>query len=414
MLNSLQEIKENPIANRFSEIANAYGVRGVYVNWQPGGLNTGGVYFVCGLDASKFGRDIDMFRIIENERKGYGDICTDARAFRIDGQQPLMVHRHIVNYCQQLDTLQKVYGYFNRPIPEKISPGTVEIMKMTWENFTNTSKSMAARKDYEKMLEVSIATVEKNYDKSSPEYKQREYLIKGYYDTDRGKIYNWAKKHFSKHKNEVSLTHLVNHAGRISNATVTYSHYQAVRDALSKRPDILYNFSDVRGDILAVKDGEGYGSKEKNDRRYYTLHYPSVCSKDIENILHEIAYPEEFHRTIDEVDPYGYGTEHVVVPDDYFNVFRSLCKENGVKLCIDHSIHSTIGGGVPVAFSAKDSAKTFAMLKATVDVYEKDILLKPEQAGIAPRHQNVEEIEDPPLRAPTGKINCCHDIDIEI
>ena len=150
MLDTIQEIKENPIVNRFTEIAESYGVTGVYVNWQPGGANEGGLYFVCGLDKSQFaGGKIDVLQIIENEEKSIGDVRIDARAFRINGRQPLMIHSEIVNYCQQLDTLQNVYSYVGHPIPECVDPGTIDLMEMTWRNFTDASKSFAAKKDYE-------------------------------------------------------------------------------------------------------------------------------------------------------------------------------------------------------------------------------------------------------------------------
>ena len=40
MLDSMQEIKSNPFINRLTDIAQSYGVSGVYVNWNPGGLTT--------------------------------------------------------------------------------------------------------------------------------------------------------------------------------------------------------------------------------------------------------------------------------------------------------------------------------------------------------------------------------------
>lgn len=405
MLDSMQEIKSNPFVNRLADIARSYGVNGVYVNWTPEGLNNGGIYFVCGLDNSKIcNRNLDMLKIIENDNKSIGEIRTDIRAFRLDGQQPLIAHRNVVNYCQQLDTLQNVYRYVGKPIPVKMSPGTVELMRMTWKNFANETKSPAARRDYEKMIRASVEVVDKNYDTSSPEYKKRAYLSAGYYDTDRGKLYNWFKKSFVKHKNEVSLTHLVNHAGSINKATITHSSYQKVKDALNNRPDILYHFSDVRGEVLKVKDDEGFGSKEKNDRRYYTLHYPSVYFKDIENILHQIDYPNEYSKSITDIDPEGVGTEHVVVPDEYFEVFRKICEKEGVNLCIDHSAHSTIMGGIPVAFSAKDSAKAFSILNAAVKVYEGNTLEKALTEG-KQSTRYLGEIKEPSLNETLSRIS---------
>lgn len=402
MLDSLQEIQSNPITNRFLDITSSYGIHGTYVDWQPGGLNSGGIYFVCGLDPSKIlNQNIDIYQIIENRRKSLGDIQTDAQAFKINGEQPLMVHRHIVNYCQQLDALQKIYSYLNQSIPKTMAPETIDLLKMTWRNLTDVTKPIRVRQNYEKVLRNSVATIAKKLDKSSSEYKEKQYLSSGYYDTGKGKFYNWRKMHFAKYKNEVTLQHLLNHAGRINSAIINYSSYKAVRQALDRRPDILYNFSEVKGGVLNVENGEGYGSEEKNDRRFYTLRYPAVYSKDVERIILEVDYPKEFHRNLDEIDPSGYGIEHIVVPDEYFGTFRSLCENHEVQICIDHSAYSTITGGIPVAFSAVNSPKAYAMLKSAIKVFENDRVLRPEQAGMiqaaSGNRRAYPEIKEPTL-----------------
>ena len=402
MLDSLQEIQSNPITNRFLDITSAYRIHGTYVNWQPGGLNSGGIYFVCGLDSSKIlNQNIDIYQIIDNRRKSIGDIRTDAQAFKINGEQPLMAHRNIVTYCQQLDALQTIYGYLDQPIPTTMAPETVDLLKMTWRNLTDVTKPIGVRQNYEKILRDSVATIAKKFDRTCSEYKEKQYLNNGYYDTGKGKFYNWKKMHFAKYKNEVSLQHLLDHAGRINSAIINYSSYNAVRQALERRPDILYNFSEVKGGVVHVENGEGYGSKEKNDRRFYTLRYPAVYSKDVERIILEVDYPKEFYRNLDEIDPSGYGIEHIVVPDEYFDTFRSLCENHDVKICIDHSFYSTITGGIPVAFSAINTPKTYAMLKSSMKVFENDKVLKPEEAGMikASTYDNrlYPEIKEPTL-----------------
>lgn len=390
MLDTKEEIKKNPIVNRFNEIAETYGIRGMYVEWCPGGLNEGGIYYVCGLDSSKINQtNINMKEILDNMRNGEGDICTDVSAFKIDGEHPLIAHRYVVNYCQQLNTLQNVYGHFNEPIPSRMDPNVIEIMDVAWRHFANPEKFLGSKLAHEETLSKAIEIVKQNLDPSSPEYKKYQYLVNGYYDSGRSKMYNWAKMHFAKHKNEVSLSHLVNHAGSINYATITYASYPFVKAALEQKPNILYHFSEVRGDVLEVNGNEGYGSKEKNDRRYYTLHYPTIYTKEIEKILLELDYPEEFNRTLMDIDPNRYGVEYVVVPDEYFETFRELCSENNVKICIDKSSHDTVCGGVPIAFSAQHSEKAYSMLNASIKAFENDI--SPKLLSKEPRWNEIEE-----------------------
>lgn len=394
MLNSIQEIKANPIVNRFNEISQTYNIDGVYVNWCPGGLNEGGVYFVCGLDKTKIHQeDLDVYKIIGDMRNSGGDICTGVSAFKIDGQHPLIAHRNVVNYCQQLNILQNVYGHFNEKVPAKIAPSVVEIMDVAWRHFADPEKSSASKKAHEDTLRYAVGLVKKNQDISSPEYKKYQYLANGYYDSGKGKLYNWAKMHFAKYKNEVTLSHLVNHAGRINFATVTYANYPQVKAELEQRPGILYHFSEVRGNKLDVNENDGFGSKEKNDRRYFTLHYPAVYTKDIEKIFLKINYPEEFCRTIEDIDPHNRGVEYMIVPDEYFDMFRDLCDSNNVKICIDRNSYDTIYGGIPVVFSAEYSAKTYAMLNYAIEAFEKDI------APCFSLNKNTKpEIEEPSLK----------------
>lgn len=130
------------------------------------------------------------------------------------------------------------------------------------------------------------------------------------------------------------------------------------------------------------------------------LRYPAVYSKDVERILLEINYPQEFHRSLNEVDPSGVGLEHVVVPNEYIDTFRALCNNHDVKICIDHSAYSTITGGIPIAFSAKHSSKAYAMLKASMKVFENDRVLSPENAGMI-RHQAENQRVYPEIKEPT-------------
>ena len=394
MLVTMQKVRENPIVNRFESIAQSYGVHGSYIEWHPNGLNEGGIYFVCGLDKSQTDiGNINIQKIFDNMKNCGGDIRTDVSAFKIDNQHPLMAHSCIVNYCQQLNTLKNVYEHFHEKIPEKMDPKIIEIMDVSWRHFANPEKPLNAKFAHEKTLRQAIDIVKKNLDPSSPEYKKYQYIANGYYDFGRGKLYNWAKMNFAKHKNEVTLSHLVNHAGNINFATINYASYPHVKAALEQRPNILYHFSEVRGNVLEVSGEDGYGSKEKNDRRYYTLHYPAVHTKEIEKILLELDYPKEFHRTPEEIDPHKYGIEYMVVPDDYFKMFRDLCDKHNIKICIDRSAQDTICGGIPVAFSAEHSVKTYEILKSSIKAFEKDIA-----PTISQEKNDWTDIKEPPLK----------------
>lgn len=395
----MTEIKKNPMVNRFEDISRSYGVSGIYVSWLPSGLNEGGSYFLCGLDAATLAsRDIDMNKILNNMMASNGHIRTDVTAFKIDGRQPLMVHRDIVNYCKQLDILKNVYAYFGKPIPSNIDSGVIEVMKMAWEHFLEPNQSAERRCAHENSLKASIEVAEKGINKNSPEYKKHNYLDKGYYDSGRGKVYNWVKMHFFKHKNEVSLEHLVNHAGRINFATVSYASFPDFKKAMENRPDILYHVSDIRGEILDIRPEDGFGSDKNNDRRFYTVHYPTAHTKDVENILLKINYPEEFSRTLADIDPGNYGTEFAVIPDEYFDAFRSLCKQNRINLCIDQTTRATFYGGIPVAFSAQHSAKVYNMLTATARVYENDAPPRMVPVNNLPNYSYCDEIKEPPLK----------------
>lgn len=374
MLTSIDDIRSNPILNRFDEIVKSYGVNGAYVNRLPNGLNEGGLYFLCGLDNSTFERQsFDMNTIFDNMMSTDGHIRTDITAFKIDGRQPLMVHRDIVNYCKQLDVLKSVYAYFGKPIPGDIDPGIVEMMQMMWKHFLEPNQSAKKRCAFKNSLKNSIEIAAKGRNKNAPEYHKYSYLDKGYYDSGRGKVYNWVKKHFFKHKNEVSLEHLVNHAGKINFATVSYASFPAFKKAIESRPDILYHVSDVRGSVLDVAPEDGFGSAESNDRRFYTVHYPVTHTKDIEKILLKIDYPDEFSRTLTDIDPGNFGIEFAVIPDEYFGAFRSLCTKNNIKLCIDQTCRATFYGGIPVAVSAQYSAKVYNMLTQLSGVFEREI-----------------------------------------
>lgn len=371
MLNTLQEIQKNGFVNRFTEIASDFGLYGTYVNWQPGGINGGGVFFVCGLDKDKIlSRDIDMRQILNNQRKNGGLVRTDVVAFKLSGQHPFMAHYRIVNYFQKVETIRKSYEHFNKPIPVEMPNDLIETMEMTWNNFANKDKPLALRMEYENMLKYTIETSARMDDKNDPEYKKNHFKNEGYYDTGRGKLYNWYKKHFVKHKNEVSLPHLLSCSKEIGTASILYKNYGSIKQALDARPDILYNFSKVQGMVLDVADTEGFGSKENNDRRYYRLSFDSVYTKDIEEIIQSHDYPEEFNRTIEEIDPHGIGVEHIIVPTHYVDMLRDFCKEDGVKFCIDRTAIATVGGGTPIAFCVTDSAKMYANLKGIADSSE--------------------------------------------
>lgn len=372
MLDTLQEIQNNGVVNRFKEIAESYGLYGVYVNWIPGGLNEDCVYFVCGLDKNKvLNENIDMFQIIENQNRSKGYVPIDAAAFPLTGKHPFMTHYNIIEYCHKLDAVQKVYKHFNKRIPSKLPASLIKTMGMTWENFTNRNKAPALRKEYEKVLEYAIKTEEESFNKNNPNYKKEQYILNGYYDTGKNKLQNWFKMHFSKHKNQVTTSHLLTQPGRINRAEILFKDYKAMKKALDARPDILYSFSSVHGGILKVADSEGYGSKEKNDKRTYTLYYSSVNAKDIEEMIQKINHPVEFDRKLTEIDPSGSGTEHIVIPIDYYDMFKQNCDANGVKFCIDRSFHSTIGNGIAVIFSADDSKKAYEFLTGILKASER-------------------------------------------
>lgn len=371
MLDTLQEIQENSLVNNFKEIAEKFGIYGTYVNWQPGGLNEGGVYFVCGLDKDKVcDRNIDMHKILENQAKSKGLVSTDVAALRITGDYPFMLHHDFLEHCYKLDTVKKVYNYLNLPIPSKISNDSINFLRMDWWNFTDSSKPLSARKGYEKMLSYVVKVEAEGKDERDPKYKKNKYILDGYYDTGKGKIYNWFKKHFIRHKNNVTLSHLVSQSMNIGSSRISYRNYDKMKKALNERPDILYSFTKMKGGRLDIGENEGFGSEKANDSRHYTLYYSTVYAKDIEEMIQKINYPTEFNRTIDEIDPYGYGTEHVIIPADSYNIFKEDCEKLGVKFCIDKSLYEAVGGGVAIAFSTADSAKAYKVLNDIVRVAE--------------------------------------------
>ena len=398
MLNSITEINSNPIVNKLTGISGFYGINGAYVLWRPGGLNEGGYFFLCGLDPSITNpKNVDMNQVLDNIMLSHGHIRTDIAAFRIDGQAPLMVHRDIVNYCKQLDVLQGVYGYFGKPIPTSMDPEIIKIMDIAWRKFLDPQSSPHTKAAHEKSLKNAVQIADQGYHRDSPRHKEYEYINKGYYDSGRGKIYNWAKKRFAKHKNQVSLEHLVNHAGRVNFASVTYATFPEFKKAMNNRPDILYHVSELRGDILDVPPEDGFGSQENNDRRFYTIHYPAANTKDVEKILLKINYPEEFNRSLANIDPNGYGIEHVIIPDEYFDAFRNLCNQNKINICIDQSARATVYGGIPVAFSAQHSAKAYNMLSATARVFEADAPPRMLINNSSRDTTNYSEIKEPTL-----------------
>lgn len=389
MLNTLEEIQNNGIVNRFKEIAQSYGLYGIYVNWQPGGLNDGGIYFICGFDSSKItGTDIDMFQILENQRRNHGYICTDITAFKVNGKHPFMLHCDFINHCHLLDALKNAYSHAGVKLPNKISASSAEAIRMTWANFTNSTKDASLRKEYEKMLTYAIKVSD-----PSVKSKKTKYIENGCYDSERGKLFNWLKRHFLKHKNEVSLPHLITHAGRINSAKILYKNYDKIRQELEKKPEIIYSFSKQRGRILEVADSEGYGSKQDNDRRFFMLYYPFYASKEIEEMIQKINYPTEFNRTLSEIDPYGYGTEHIIIPVQYYDMFKKSCDECGLKFCIDRSSYDTIGGGIAIAFCTADSARAYSFLNGIIETSEDYRLEKPPNNERHIRSQSFETMK---------------------
>ena len=84
----------------------------------------------------------------------------------------------------------------------------------------------------------------------------------------------------------------------------------------------------------------------------------------------------------------------MIVPDEYFEMFRDICEDNNIQICIDLTSRDTIYGGIPVAFSAEHNTKAYAILKSTMKSFE-DYHAPKNQLEIS----NRPEIREPLLKS---------------
>ena len=399
MLNTVEEIQKNGIVNHFRDVANNYGISGFYALWKPGGLNHGGVYFVCGFDNNVIeSKSVDMFTIIDRQRRNRDQLYTDATAFKISGEHPFMLHCKLMDHLHGLNAVKTCYQDAKKPVPTMISRAIVEAMEVAVDNYKRDKKDPNGVLQYKQVVRRLIEQAEE-YNNPSNCRKKNAYKASPFYDSGRGKVYNFFKRIFKKYKNEVSPQHLIAHAGRVCSAKVTLKNYKEIKNELKKCPHILYNFSEIQGGVFNLQHWDAPHLNKVDDRRYYMLYFPYYCSKDVEEILQKINYPTEFNYSIDDIDPDGAGTEHCVIPIKYYNMLKTYCDEIGVKFCIDKTALDTVADGVAIAFSTKNSMAIYSSLTGIMAASESYRLDQKEncscQIGDKEQNQQLHKGEGP-------------------
>lgn len=343
MLNSLDDIIGDNLVDHFEEIANSYGLHGTYLKYFTSASSDEEIYFVCALDKKVLSDDsINVEKISLSGDRQYLNINPHIAAFKITGNKSLLTHQKVVDYCQTVEFLSKLYAEHKMALPQAIPIGIIDGLKMQHSNATNPALPQETRDSYKSDIRATLEKQDAFFTDHGNDSEKAAFYLYQQYDSQKSKIANWLKRVFSEDKNRVSLDHLVTTCKEITTIGVHISDAQAVQEELRKHPEIIYWMSDKPvGQKLECPDNQGYGSRKANDRRYIPFSFDSKYSTDFVAIVNKIGHPDGYKTNVKElISEYPYA-EHLTIPSSEYHKYTSAFKSNGIRFCIKDTATNT-------------------------------------------------------------------------
>ena len=336
MIKTLEDVSSNKYTNRFVEIAKSYGLEGSYIRHFSSATKQEEIYFVCGLDADKVNaKNLNVEALLADKQKKYLNHNPHIAAFKITGNDALLTHQAVVEYCQTSEFLNKLYKEYNMELPALIPHGIVSGLKMAHHNSTNPGLSKDVRNIYKKDIYDTLQKQKDLFTETEQNREKARYYLYWQYDSQRSKLANWFKRKFSKDKNRVSMAHLIYTCKETTTVGIHASDAKKVQAELRNRPDIIYWMADKAvGEVIKCPDGQGYGSSKENDRRYIAFSFDSEYCADFLGIVNRIEHPEAYQTTFKELSSkYAY-IQHISIPSDEYGKYTAAMDSRGVKYCI--------------------------------------------------------------------------------
>lgn len=337
MLVTLGDIATNTYVNHFEEIAKSFGLEGLYVRYHFSPTRQDEIFFVCGTDRDVVrADDINIESILSNQQKRYALHNTGIAVFKISGNDPLLTHRDVVEYCQTTEFLRNLYRDNNIPLPEMVPHGIISGLKMAYQNANNPSISQEVRKTYLDDIKKALKTQEDLYTYHGNDQKKVDYFLYQQYDTQKSKLGNLINRLFNPDKNKVSMKHLLVSCKEIMTVGVHITDQVKVQEELRKRSDILYWMADKPiGQKIQCPDNQGYGSQKANDQRYIAFSFDSEQCADFMAIVNKIEHPEAYQTTAGDLASNYSFVQHLSIHADDYDRYAAALSNRGIKYCID-------------------------------------------------------------------------------
>ena len=331
MVNSLDDVRNNDYLNRFVEIANSYGLEGIYVSYHTSQSLQNEIFFVCGANRERVhAQDLNVEDLTAKRQKLCHLHDPHLAAFKITGNDPLLTHRSIVDYCQTSEFLIQLYNDFGQPLPDTISVGVTDALKMAHFNATNPALDSTTRAAYKKDIKDILESLEKQ-DPLKSDNRRRQ-------PARTSTFARWFKKNLLPPSNKVSLDQLVMECKDITTVGVHISDADKVGKALNAHPEILYWMADEPvGRKLNCPDNQGYGSKKANDQRFIALSFDREYSAEVTGIINRVEHPEAYQSSPQELmSKYSFVQQISIQAKDY-DAYVSAMKSRGIRFCIKDS-----------------------------------------------------------------------------
>ena len=337
MLKTLNDVIANNYVNHFEEISKSYNIEGVYVKYYASQTQQDEIFFICGADRDRIhSPNLNVDTIFAEQQKKYLIHNPHIAAFKITGNDPLLTHQEVVDYCQTTEFLTKLYQEHHMSLPDLIPKGIVAGLKMAHQNATNPALSPEERKAYNDDVKRAIKKQDILYTNHGRNADKSIFHLYQQYDTQKSKFANWLKRVFSRDKNRVSMEHLIVSCKGVMTVGVHISDYSKVRDELRKRPEILYWMSDKPiGQKISCPSNQGYGSEKANDQRFIAFSFDSEYCPDFMAIVNRVEHPDAYQTTVENlVSQYAY-VHHISILADDYDKYITAISSRGIKYCID-------------------------------------------------------------------------------
>lgn len=330
-INNFDDVRNSRFLRSLKKTAEKFDLECCYVNIEgiPG---CEGVYFFCGTDVNSY---LDTKEDVEAviKRSSLNDcFLLKAKAFKLNGADDFVAHQHIMIYMQNSELLQRIYKEKSLPLPKKVENDAVINIRNLYANLRNTKTAwVKAGLDAQLMKELKgdVYPHAKNGDENFV------------YDSGKSRFVNYFRRKFGLDATNVSLSHLTAVSASVETVSIKAKYREQIITALNKHPNILYHISKNTGTVVKAKDNEGFGSKEDNDLRHFTLSYNELYKEEVMDIVNRTLYPELCKRTTDELSlEYG-ELIHFSIPTYEWENTMNLLDTNGVPFTYDTNKYDT-------------------------------------------------------------------------